>query len=309
MIKVYDEGYLSVSDVHQVWYGQYGNPDGHPIVWLHGGPGAGCSGCEAEYFDTNFYRVILFDQRGSGRSKPFCELRENNTQNLISDLEVLRAHLNIDKWSILGGSWGSLLALCYSIAHRDKVGGLILRGVFTGTEAEVSHLWYGMRGTFPDIWQDLYEFLPTAERSDLPKAYMQRMLHDDIGISLPAIKAFVKYDTICAYHEMNDSILKESLHQTDRMMSLAKTFAHYSANDFFIPPLYVAKHLTSITNLPCIIVQGRYDVICLPSIAYELHQKWPNSILHIVPSGGHTIREEAMERAVKNAANELIRYL
>ena len=303
--KLYNEGYLEVSNLHKIWYGQCGNPKGHPILWLHGGPGAGCGGDESKYFDTNFYRVILLDQCGAGKSTPFCELRENTTQNLISDIEALRQHLGIAKWSILGGSWGSLLAVCYAISHHDKLNALILRGVFTGTDKENDHLWYKMRDTFPDAWQELYDFLPEEERHNMPQSYARRVLSNDNTISMPAIRAFNKYDNICAYLEISDATLAQNLSNEEEMIGLAKIFMHYSTNKFFIANDYIAKNLTTITHLPCIMVHGRYDNICKPSVAYDLHKLWPKSKLNIVPKGGHIANEDALANALKAATDEL----
>jgi proline iminopeptidase len=304
-IKPYEEGYLKVSDLHKIHYQQYGNKNGVPIIWLHGGPGGGCSGQEARYFDPNFYRIILFDQRGAGKSQPFCELKENNTGELINDIEKLRLHLKIEKLAILGGSWGSLLALAYSIAHPDKVLALILRGVFTAREAEIYNFCYGMRDTFPEAWQEWHDFLPPHEQNDLAASYVKRILDSDHDVSLPAIKAFVKYDTICAYHQISDLIIEENLDNANEMIGLAKIFMHYYSNSFFLPSDYIRDNLHKITNLACIIIHGRYDMICRASVAYDLHKKWPNSILNIVPAGGHTAREEELSLALREATIKL----
>ncbi len=304
-IKPYEEDYLKVSDIHKIHYQQYGNKSGVPIIWLHGGPGAGCFGREAQYFDPNFYRIILLNQRGAGKSQPFCELTENNTKELISDIEKLRLHLKIEKLAILGGSWGSLLALAYSINHPDKVLALILRGVFTARDTEIYNFYYGMRDTFPDAWQEWHDFLPAHEQNDLADSYVKRILNPDPDVSLPAIKAFVKYDTICSYHQISDQIIEENLNHKNEMISLAKIFMHYYSNSFFLPSNYIRDNLHKITNLACIIVHGRYDAICRASTAYDLHKSWPNSILNIVPTGGHTAREDALSLALKEATIKL----
>ncbi len=304
-IKPYEEDYLKVSDIHKIHYQQYGNKNGVPILWLHGGPGGGCSGQEARYFDPDFYRIILLNQRGAGKSQPFCELKENNTEELISDIEKLRLHLKIEKLAILGGSWGSLLALAYSITHRDKVLALILRGVFTATDTEIYNFCYGMRDTFPEAWQEWHDFLPLKEQNDLAASYIKRVLNSDPDVSLPAIKAFVKYDTICAYHQISDQIIEKNLNNENEMIGLAKIFMHYCHNSFFLPSNYIRDNLHKITNLACIIVHGRYDAICRASVAYDLHKKWPNSILNIVPAGGHTAREDALSLALKEATIKL----
>lgn len=259
-ITPYNTSYLQVSDIHKLWYGQYGNPKGVPVIWLHGGPGAGCSDDNARYFDPDYYRIILLDQRGAGKSKPFCETRENSTQYLVDDMEKLRLHLGLEKWVILGGSWGSALALVYTILHPKNVIGLILRGVYTATKKEIKHIWYDMRDTFPDAWQELYEFLPENERADLFNSYYARITNSDPKIHLPAIKAFTKYDTICAYLHITPGALEECYNNTVEMVGLAKIFMHYCANSFFLEENYIINNIDKISHVPGIIVHGRYDI-------------------------------------------------
>ena len=186
--KPYQEGYLTVSSIHELWYGQYGNPNGVPVVVLHGGPGGGCHEDDTKFFDPVFWRIILLDQRAAKRSKPFAEMKENTTQHLVDDLE-LRKKLLIDKWLLFGGSWGSALAIAYAETYPNPTLGFILRGVFLGRKQENWHLWYGMRNTFPDAWQELNDFIPKEQQHDLSKAYHQFVMSPrDLAIAMPAAR-------------------------------------------------------------------------------------------------------------------------
>jgi proline iminopeptidase len=299
----FSEGYLQVSPLHQVWYEEYGNPKGIPVVVLHGGPGAGCTD-EMKFFDLNTWHVILLDQRGAKRSKPFAEIKENTTQDLISDIELLRKKLGIEKWVLFGGSWGSALAIAYGEAHPDHVLGFILRGVFLGTKAEVSHLWYGIRSTFPDTWQALYDFIPSSERTDLITAYVQRILGSNSRIALDAARVLMRYDFTCSFLQITPEKLNALLSDDTLVLGIAKIFSHYVSHNFFLEDNQLFENVYRIQHLPLIIVHGRYDMITLPKTAYALHKSWPGSELVFVTSG-HAAEEPATKHALIEATEHM----
>ncbi|KTC68255.1 proline iminopeptidase [Legionella birminghamensis] len=290
-IKPYKEDYLSVSSLHKLWYAEYGNPKGRPVVVLHGGPGAGCGDNDMRFFDPAYWRIILLDQRGAKRSQPFGEMRENTTQDLIADLERLREHLQIKQWLVFGGSWGSALALAYGEAHPDKVTGFILRGIFLGRQRESNQLLYGMRDTFPDAWQEFSDFIPAEKRDDLGDAYYQLVMNTDPGIALPAAKALMKYDLTCSFIKLGQTQLNALLSDDKLVLGIAKAFIYYNKNHFFLKENQLLDNIGKINHLPLIIVHGRYDTVTRASTAFELHQAWPNSRLVFADASGHSAME------------------
>ena len=286
-IRPFNEGYLQVSPFHQLWYAQYGNPQGTPVLVVHGGPGAGCTPNDMRFFDPNFYHIILLDQRGSNHSQPCAELTDNTTDYLIADMEFLRKHISIDQWMLFGGSWGSALSLAYGQTHPDHCLGFVLRGIFLGRKREFEQVWYGMRDMYPEAWKVFIDYLPENERNDLIKAYYKRLMDPNIEVYMPAARAFTKYDLLCS--TLVDNSRVETILKNDRIvLGLAKCFTHYCMNAFFFKPEQLVDNLHKIAHLPCIIVHGRYDVICRPSTAFELHEKWPGSKL-ILTSVRHKI--------------------
>jgi len=223
-IKPYDEDYLDVSGLHRLWYAQFGNPHGIPVVVVHGGPGFGCSPRDMRFFDPKFYRIILFDQRGALRSQPFGEMQENTTQDLIADMEKLRQHLAVDKWLLFGGSWGSALSVLYGEAHPDRCLGFILRGVFLATHAQTQQVWYGMRDHYPEVWEEFVSFLPENERDDLLVAFRRRINDPDPEVHLPAARAFMKYDLSCAFALQARPL--EMLKDEKIIVGTTRTFIH-----------------------------------------------------------------------------------
>lgn len=299
------EGYFRVSPIHKLWYAEYGNPNGVPVIVLHGGPGAGSSPHDSTFFDLKYWRVILLDQRGAGRSQPFTEMRENTTQDLINDIECLRNHLHIEQWVLFGGSWGSALALAYGEAHPTKVKGFILRGLFLGREAEIKQLWWGIRDIFPDAWQEMVDFLPEEEQADLEASFYKRILNPDRHIALPAARAFMKYDLTCAFLTASSKTLDDMLNNETLILGVARTFSHYAKNHYFLQPDQLMQHLKKINHLPLILVNGRYDVITVPKTAFLLHSKWPGSKLHIVEASGHSAMEPKIASELMNATEEM----
>ncbi len=289
--KPFHEAYLSVCSLHKIWYAQYGNPNGVPVLILHGGPGAGCSDNDIKFFDLSFWRIILLDQRGAKRSIPFGEMKENTTQNLISDLEQLRNALKIDKWLLFGGSCGSTLALSYGESYPNHVLGFILRGIFLARLSDNKHFWQGIKNIFPEAWQELNDFLAVEKRCELISSYYQLLMNPSMEIALPAAKALLKYDFICSVLNIVPEQLNTLLADNTLVLGIARTFVHYSINNFFLSENQLITNIQTINHLPLIIVHGRYDIISLAKNAYELHQLWPNSSLFMVDAAGHSASE------------------
>ncbi len=306
--KPFHEGYLRVSPIHELWYAEYGNPEGVPVIVLHGGPGAGCSD-EMKFFDPVFWRVILLDQRGAKRSKPFGELRDNTTQDLINDLEQLRNSLNIDKWLIFGGSWGSTLAIAYGETYPERVRGFILRGIFSGQKSDNANIWYGMRDTFPDAWQQYNDFIPKDEQGDLMGAYHKLLMSPDPRISIPAARSFFKYDIICSFLKISPEQLKRFMEDDALVIGVSRIFAHYSANNFFIKDNQLFDDIQKINHLPLIIVNGRYDTVTRAKNAYKLHDLWPSSELVFVDAAGHSAMEPPIASELTNATEKMKKLL
>jgi len=292
--KPFRESYLKVSSIHEIWYAEYGNPSGVPVVFLHGGPGAGCDDDDIKFFDPKFWRIILLDQRGSKRSKPFGEMKGNTTQHLVADLEKLRNKLLIKKWLIFGGSWGTTLALAYGEAHPTHVLGFILRGIFLARESDSEHLWYGMRDFFPDAWQELHDFLPKDQQKNLIHSYYQLVMNPNPRIALPAARAFLKYDLICSFLKLSSEQLKQLMSDDQLNLGVTRTFTHYTINNFFLKENQLLNNIQKINKLPLIIVHGRYDIITPPKSAYDLHRLWPGSKLIFVDDSGHAAEEPEM---------------
>lgn len=293
--KAYKWGFLKVADGHNLYYELYGNPKGKPILFLHGGPGAGFTDDDKKYFDPKVWNVILFDQRGAGRSKPFASLHKNTTQELIKDIRKLLDFLNIKKTYIFGGSWGATLALTYAIARSEDVYGMVLRGIFLARKADNKHyIGAGVKHFFPEAWKRLVSHVPIKERKSVEKYYLKQMLSEDEQIK-------EKYTFEWAYYEMSilklkmshQKILKELKHFSYK--SLSPLEAHYIVNSCFIPENYILKNAHRIKHLPVSIVHGRYDFICPPINAYQLHKKLKNSKLYIV-TAGHSSSEREIEK-------------
>jgi proline iminopeptidase len=284
-----------VSVSHEVYYEQSGNPDGLPVVFLHGGPGSGTEPNQRRFFDPKRYRIILLDQRGAGRSRPHASLTENTTWHLVADLEQLRAHLGIERWLVFGGSWGSTLALAYAELHPERVSGLILRGIFLFTRRELD--WFYQDGAshlFPDAWEDFVRDIPVGERGELLTAYQRRLESPDRQVQLRAARAWSLW-------EARTSRLYEDPATIARFTSeqFALAFARIE-NHFFLNRGFLAREnqlledIGRIRHLPAVIVQGRYDVVCPMEAAWALHRAWPEAEFHIVPDAGHSATEPGL---------------
>lgn len=306
-IKPYAVHQLETEDIHTLYVEESGNPQGMPVVFLHGGPGGGTNPDHRRFFDPTYYRIILFDQRGCGNSTPHAELRQNSTPLLISDLEMIRTTLRIDKWTVFGGSWGSTLALLYAQAHPERVRFLILRGIFLCRDIDLA--WFyevgGAGRLFPDYWQAFVEHLPIEERGDILENYYKRLIgHDEIA-RMAAAKAWSIWEGSCSTLQGNSQLV-EQFSSPHTALSLARIEAHYFINNCFIEPDQIIKNINKIADIPGIIVHGRYDVVCPVDNAYALHAVWPNSELQIVRDAGHAASEPGITHALITATNRLV---
>jgi proline iminopeptidase len=299
-------GNLQVSDLHTLYYSLYGDPNGIPVVVLHGGPGAGCTEFMTRYFDLSKWNLILFDQRGAVRSKPFACMEENTTQDLVEDIEKLRKHLGVDQWLIFGGSWGSTLGLVYGQAYPERCLGFILRGLFLGRSDDHLHLIYGMGRHFPEAYESVVQFIPENERSDLFEAYYCRILDPDPQIHLPAAKAFMRFDLICSTMTPDPARLETLLQNEAMVLSTAKSFFHYAKHNFFLEQGQILANMNRIAHLPAILVQGRWDLICPPDMAHAVYQAWPNATLWMVSNGGHSGLDPSIASALTQATEKFI---
>ena len=303
-IEPYNTGKLKVSQLHTIYYEESGNPQGKPVVFLHGGPGGGIVPMYRQYFDPQQWRIVIFAQRGCGQSTPYAELRENTTWDLVNDIEQLRQHLNIEKWVVFGGSWGSTLALAYSQTHPDSCKGLILRGIFMLRSSEIS--WFYQEGAsyiYPDAWEEYLRPIPLEERGDLLSAFYKRLTSDDKQVRLAAAKAWSVW-------EASTSKLIPSVASKQRfgMAEFAEAFAriecHYFVNKgFFERENLLLENVDRIRHLPAVIVQGRYDVVCPMKSAWELHKAWQEAEFIVIPDAGHSVSEPGIKDALIKASD------
>jgi proline iminopeptidase len=308
-IQPYNTLNLAVDSLHTLYVEECGKLDGLPVVFLHGGPGAGCEPYHRQFFDPEKYRIVLFDQRGCGRSTPHAELQGNTTQALIEDIETIRQQLGIDKWVVFGGSWGSTLALAYAQSHPDKVLGLILRGIFLCRQREID--WFYQEGAsrlFPDIWEKFLEPIPASERTDLVSAYYQRLTSEDEFTRMQAAKAWSQWEGRTATLISRQSVLNH-FGDAHTALSLARIECHYFMNKSFLRENQLLDEMDKLHDIPGIIVQGRYDVICPMESAWALHRAWPGSILQIIPDAGHSATEAGITNALVKATDDMHRDL
>jgi len=306
-VEPHETGHLPLDGPHVMYWEVSGNPAGVPVLFLHGGPGAGASPAHRRFFDPAHYRIVIFDQRGAGRSTPLGELNDNTTPHLVADIERLRAYLGVDRWLVFGGSWGSTLALAYGEAHPDRCLGFILRGIFLCRPSEIEWFLYGMRTVFPEIWDRFAGYIPPDERSNLLDAYRRRLEHPDPSVHMPAARQWSLYEGACSTLLPSPEALK---HFGDDIVALglARIEAHYFANGIFLPPDSLLDRVDRIRHLPCVIVQGRYDMVCPAVSAFDLHAVWPTAVLHVVADAGHSAWEPGI-RARLIAATERFKQL
>jgi proline iminopeptidase len=297
-LEPYRKGRLKVSALHNLYFEECGNPQGQPLVFLHGGPGGGCDAMHRRYFDPRKWRIVLFDQRGCGRSRPHAELRENTTWDLVADIERLRAHLGIDQWLVFGGSWGSTLALAYAETFPARVRALVLRGIFLLRQAELA--WFYQDGAsqlYPDAWEDYVAAIPKRERGDLLAAYYKRLTSRDAQVRRRAARAWSIWEASTS-KLVTDAALVKKFGGGRFAAAFARIEAHYFINrGFFARDDQLLRDVKRIRHVPGVIVQGRYDVVCPMRSAWDLHRAWPEAELVVVPDAGHSMSEAGI-RAV-----------
>ncbi len=302
-IEPYRHGMLVVDDLHTLYWEECGNPDGQPVLFLHGGPGGGISPMHRRFFDPAHYRIVLFDQRGAGKSTPLGEYRQNTTDLLIADIEKIRAMLGISQWLVFGGSWGSTLALAYGEAYPDQCLGFVLRGIFLCTKAEVEWFVNGMKNFYPEVHQRFAEGVPEDERSDLLQAYVKRLFCDDPAIYLEAARNWSRYEGSCLFLEPQADAIEQF--ESDAVcLGLGRLEAHYMLHAAFMEEDQLIRNIGLIRHLPAVIVQGRYDVICPPVSAYRLHQAWPQAKFHMISDAGHAAMEPGIAAELVRATEQ-----
>jgi proline iminopeptidase len=289
-LEPHDSGVLVLDELHRMYWEVSGNPQGVPVLFLHGGPGAGASPAHRRFFDPAFYRIVIFDQRGSGRSTPLGEVDGNSTQHLIDDIELLRELLEIERWCVFGGSWGSTLALAYAQAYPQRCSALVLRGIFLARPSEIDWFLYGMRSFFPEAWRTFASFIPEQEQNDLLAAYARRLNDPDPQVRTVAARYWSTYEGSCS--TLLSSASTVSHYSSDRVaFGLASIEAHYFVNNCFLADNQLLCAIDSIRHLPCTIVQGRYDMVCPIKSANDLHLAWPEADYIVVPDAGHSAWE------------------
>jgi proline iminopeptidase len=301
-----ETGYLPLSGGHVMYWEQVGNPRGRAVLFLHGGPGAGAGAVHRRFFDPSYWRIIIFDQRGAGRSRPLGSLVQNTTPDLVRDIELLRQHLGIERWLLFGGSWGSTLALAYAQACPDRVSGCVLRGVFLGQPEEVDWFLHGLGAIFPEAHANFVGFLPEAERGDVLGGYLRRLTDPDPAVHMPAARAWSVYEGSCSTLLPSPETVA-SFAQDRTALGLARIEAYYFASRLFLPPEGLLANMRRIGQIPAEIVQGRYDMICPARAAFQLAAAWPQARLTIIHDAGHSALEPGIRRGLV-AAVERFRH-
>ncbi|WP_062537783.1 prolyl aminopeptidase [Mizugakiibacter sediminis] len=303
-IEPYDSGFLKVSDLHTLYYEQCGNPAGKPVVFLHGGPGGGTNAKCRRFFDPAAYRIVLFDQRGCGRSTPHAELTDNTTWHLVADIERLREHLGIARWQVFGGSWGSTLALAYAETHPERVTELVLRGIFMLRRWELE--WFYQKGCdalYPDAWEQYLAPIPPGERGDLMGAYHRRLTHADPAVRLEAARAWSMWEGATSFLLQDPDFIEASGHD-EFALAFARIECHYFVHGgFFEEDGQLLRDVHRLRRIPAVIVQGRYDVVCPLRSAWDLHRAWPEAELKIVADAGHSAFEPGITHELVEATD------
>lgn len=308
-ISPYKTSTLKVSDLHTVYYEECGNPAGKPVIFVHGGPGGGISEKYRRFFDPKKWRIVLFDQRGCGKSTPFSELKENTTWDLVEDMEKIRNELKIEKWVVFGGSWGSTLALAYAETHPAKTVGLILRGIFLLRKKEID--WFYQEGAswiYPDAWEKYLEPIPENERHDLVSSFHKRLTSPDKATRTAAAKAWSIWEGSTSYLHPDPKAM-EDFAEDEFADAFARIECHYFLNKgFFKEDGWLLNNVDKIRHIPCVIVQGRYDVVCPLRSAWDLHRAWPEADLQVVPDAGHSSLEKTISAKLVEATDAFLKY-
>lgn len=299
-LSPYSSGFLDVSDIHSLYWEQSGNPDGVPVILLHGGPGAGALPVHRRFFNPEHYRIIICDQRGAGRSTPLGCLEDNTLPDLVADMEVLRRRLNIEKWHLFGGSWGSTLALAYAAAHPERCLSMILRGIFLMEQAEIDWFLYGMKMIFPEAWEQFAAVIPGERQDDLLRAYHERLTSPDDDDRMGAAIAWSLYEGACSSLLPNYETITTD-EQKSQALALARIESHYFLRQVIAPENSLLNGIDKIRHIPATIVQGRYDVICPICTANRLHAVWPEADYIVVPDGGHSAFDPAIRSRLVEA--------
>jgi proline iminopeptidase len=309
-INPYNKGFLRVSPVHELYYEESGNPKGKPVVFLHGGPGGGTDPKMRRFFNPKKYRIVLFDQRGCGQSRPAASLVDNTTWHLVSDIESLRQHLGIDRWQVFGGSWGSTLAIAYAEKHPERCTELVLRGIFLLRRAELAWFYQdplGAASLFPDLWEKYLAPLSVAERADCMQSYYKRLTSDDRTTLLEAARAWSIWEGALAYMKLNKNYVKQ-FEDPKFAAAFARIECHYFVNGGFLEhENQLLAEVPKIRHIPGVIVQGRFDVVCPARSAWDLHKAWPEADLRIVPDAGHSAFEPGIARELVLATDRFAR--
>ena len=298
----YQTGFLPVGAGHSLYWELSGNPEGKPVLFLHGGPGGGCAPDHRRFFDPTVYRVCLFDQRGAGQSRPLGEIAENTTAHLIGDIEHLRSHLGVARWLVFGGSWGSTLALAYAQVHPERVAALVLRGIFLGRLSELQWWLYGLKAVFPDAWEAFAGYLPAEERGDLLAGYYRRLTDPDPAVHMPAARTWARYEAACSTLMPSPQTI-QAFSRDPVALALARLEAHYFVNGVFLEEGQLLAEAGRLADIPGVIVQGRYDMVCPPISAFELARAWNRAELQIVPDAGHSAMEPGTRRRLVAACD------
>ncbi|AWJ88631.1 prolyl aminopeptidase [Azospirillum baldaniorum] len=306
-IDPYQTGFLPVDEIHTLYWEQSGNPRGVPVLFLHGGPGAGASPTHRRFFDPGHYRIVVMDQRGAGRSTPLGEVRRNTTELLVEDAERLRRHLGIERWLLFGGSWGSTLALAYGQTHPERCLGLILRGIFLMRKTEIDWFLYSMRTIFPEAWATFAGHIPPEERGDLLEAYWRRLNAPDAATRMAAARVWSLYEGSCSSLLPSPELIATSAEDT-HALGLARIEAHYFRSNRFTPEDRLLRDVHRIRHLPGAIVQGRYDIVCPITSADELRRAWPEADYRVVPDAGHSAMEPGIRAALVQATERFKEY-
>ncbi len=305
-IEAHHKGFLRVSDIHELYFEESGNPAGKPVVFLHGGPGGGTDAKMRQFFDPKRYRIVIFDQRGSGQSRPPASLIDNTTWHLIDDIETLRKHLAIEKWQVFGGSWGSTLALAYAQKYPERVTELVLRGIFLLRRSELEWFYQnplGAASLFPDLWEQYVEPIPIAERGDMMQAYYQRLTCDDPAILQRAARAWSVWEGATSFLHLNPDYVNK-FDDTNFAAAFARIECHYFVNKGFLEQDdQLLRDVARIRHIPGVIVQGRYDVVCPMRSAWDLHRAWPEADLRVIGDAGHSAFEAGITRELVAATD------